>query len=519
MNFSFKSLKMAGIIATLAGLLFLVVIAYYYGATNPETILISCDAIPSGIPAQFTPDAVTDRVAGHLDDMVVTADSQTAIAANEQEGLVPVPVRPPAIIDLASVPSPVFNQKWKGLTLDLARGLGTSLRAKTFVEIELIGQAPGGWRLVAYEKKRPHFSPVLAGSAPRSGGVCIDLESCANDLGEQVLGILDYRRLLTYYIKLDTPIANQRILELFERKIPKDKMTSSYYVVWGNAFYNIQRYDDALVEYQNALRVDTNSLSGHVARGLVYYTRPHGHQALDDVQLAERDFRWAVEHEPTSEVAQTNLCNVLITKWAHDSTHPIKVLNDAKEHCTEALKANPQSAVAAVDIASITYRAGLHREALAHFEDLSQEFPTNSILLVNYGYFLYREYLTGDSSALEKAVEKTLKATELTPSNFIAANNLGYFYYEQGDYSKAVESWKKANVLNGNDADCLAGLALGLHKLGQTAEATALWARATRLDQNYANPSVLKENADWSDQAALDLASLITVARSSVTAK
>ncbi len=226
-----------------------------------------------------------------------------------------------------------------------------------------------------------------------------------------------------------------------------------------------------------------------------------------------------MDHQPANEIAQTNLCNVLITKWAHDSTHPLIVLDDAKEHCTAALKTNPHSVVAAVDIASITYRAGQHGEALTHFENLSQEFPTNAALFVNYGYFLYREYLGGTASALQKAIEKSEKAVELSPRNFIAANNLGYFYYEQGDYPKAVENWKRAIILNGNDADCLAGLALGLHKLGQETEALALWARATRLDSSYGNPALVKKKADWSDQAASDLASLIAAARSSATAK
>lgn len=164
----------------------------------------------------FSPDALIDRIVAYIDNVVTVADSSVVNEVSEQEGLVPGAVAEPVVPfgGSSAVPSLVLNQKWHGMTLNLARGLGMSLKIKRILELQVVGLPQGGWRLVASIKDRPQYAAQPAGSAPRSGGKCPDLESCAKDLAEQVLEVVNYRRLLKYYIKRNTDDAERRILEL-----------------------------------------------------------------------------------------------------------------------------------------------------------------------------------------------------------------------------------------------------------------------------------------------------------------
>jgi len=502
--------KLTVLATVLAIIAFGCTFAYYYFTTNPRAVVVECDDFPSGVSAPFTPDAVIDRVVAHLDDMITTADSSVLSLRTRQDSLAPGPIRQTVVpIPLTPVPSPVFNQVWKGLTLNLARRLGISLRVRRFLEIELIGVPQGGWRLTAYLKERPKYFPVSAGSAPHPSGPCVDLESCANELGEQVLRILDSRRLLNYYIKLDTQDANQSILDLYGNAIPSGELTVDDFVAWGNAYFRLQRYDDALEKYQRALENDNQSYTAHLARGLLYYSRPHETHLVDDLGAAERDFKWAISQRADDAIAQGNLCSTLIREWANSSGHNPALLTEAKRHCDRAIELDPHLVAAAVNIGYITYRSGRRAEALRYFENLSQKYPTDPSLFVNYGFFLYREYLAGNTDALSQAVEKTLKSWTLNPHGYVAANNLGFFYYEQQDFPHALEFWERANLLVGDDADCLAGLALGKFKSGDQQGATAAILRAIRVDSHYRDPNYLKNNNDWSDRAAGDLAVLL----------
>lgn len=172
-----------------------------------------------------------------------------------------------------------------------------------------------------------------------------------------------------------------------------------------------------------------------------------------------------------------------------------QLLVEAQQQCQKALEINPKFVIAGVNIGYILYQQGRHEDALNHFEQLSQRYPTNSALFVNYGFLEYREYLRSkNAEALSQATAHTLQSWNLDHNSDVAADNLGYFYYEQGDYAQAVDFWKKANALSTSDPDCIAGLALGTYKLGNQGTAITLLTRAIQIDSHYRDPNYLKDN-------------------------
>jgi len=265
-------------------------------------------------------------------------------------------------------------------------------------------------------------------------------------------------------------------------------------VAWGNAFFSLHRYDDALQKYQEALAENDKYCPARIARGFLYFNRPHGTQIVADLRQAEKDFRWGVDCDSRNKFAQTNLCSTLIREWANSQPRVPQLLVDAQDHCKRALDSDPRFVVAAVNLAYSLYRQGKHQDSLAYFENIGQQYPTDSALFVNHGYFLYLEYLAGNKDALQPAIEKTQKAFSLNGESYAAADNLGFFYYETHDYAQAHEYWLKADPLRGNDVDSTAGLALALSKLGHEEEALVLLARVVQSNDHYRNPVFLREN-------------------------
>lgn len=489
--------------------------AYYYFTTPPNTVIITAADIPAGLTANFAPNNLTDHVMAHLQEMIAVADSAEVKDLARQEGLGPrlvkqtfIPIRA-----FSSSPSPIFNLKWRGVDLNLCRSIGMSLRASAFLELGVIGMPQGGWRLTALLKDGSGSELKFSGSAPSAEGACPDFERCADDLTEQILHSLDERRLLSFYIKKNTEAANRHILEMYEKTIPAETLKADDLITWGNAYYGLREFDRALQKYQEALEKDGNSCPAYVARGFVYYSRPHA-QKLDDLYRAEQDFRKGIACDQKNKFTRTALCHTLLQEWANSPPgSPGRgdgVLVEAKEQCDKALEIDPQFVTAAVNVGYILYQQGKYQDALRYFDNLGQRYPTSAALFLNYGFLLYRQYLRDNSEdTLGQAAAQTLKAWNLEPGNDTAANNLGYFYYEQGNYGAAVEFWKKANAISPDDPDVIAGLALGTYKLGDEGAAAALLSRAIQIDRHYGDPAYLVQHNALSKTAAADLTQLI----------
>jgi len=484
--------------------------AFYYFSTPANAIIVTTTDLPTGLSPIFTLSNLSDQVVGDLQKMINLADSKNLEDMNRQEGFGPRAVKETIlpIRALADSPSPIFDVTYKGISLNRFRRWAMGLRAKQFLEIGAIGVPQGGWRLTAFLKTRPHFLANSAGSAPQAGGACADMEKCTSELTEQILGALDAKRLLSFYIKINTPASNNRILDLYKATPARD-LDANDLVAWGNAFYELGQYDQALYDqalqkYQDALDKSPASCVALVARGFVYAKK-------SDLTRAEQDFRGGIQCEPTNAFTHAALGHALLRQWSastnRDPASPLLV--EAKAESEKALEINPTFVTAGVNVAYILYRQGKEKEALNLFDSLSQRFPTNSALFLNYGFLEYREYLKDKSSdALNKATRHTVQSWTLN-STSDAANNLGYFYYEQGNYAEALGFWEKARAIDTKDPDTLAGLALGTYKRGDRPNALSLLQQAIEKDDHYRDPTYLKDKVNWSDRAASDLAELI----------
>ena len=507
--------KNIAIVSPVALLLFFIgATVYYYVRTPEDTVIVDTADFPAGFPPVFTLDNLTDHVAAQLQKMITLANSTDDVTEAER-GVGPGPrsikEKTFPVRSLSSDPSPAFDIKWRGISLNWCRRQGMHWKAKRFLQLGVLGLPDKGWRLTALLKQGADLES--SGTAPRTGGACTNFEACVEDLAMQTLQLLDPKRLLKYCIKINTPESNNLIVEVYN-KIPTASLGTDDYVAWGNAYYELGRFDEALKQYQEALKKDPNYCPARVARGFVYFKRPHGTQLLADLKYAEKDFRDSVECNPQNARTLNALGHTLLREWVNSpkSQRDPKMLVEAKDNCDKALMIDPEFVVAAVNIGYILYRQEKHEEALRQLEGLSQKYPTDSNLFLNYGFLLYLEYLTDHTQdRLRQALAQTHKSWELDPNGMAALNNLGYFYYEANNYLQAVEFWKKAKDISTDDPDCIAGLALGYFQIGDKVSAIALLTRAIQIDSGFRDPKYVKEKHYWSDRAASDLVKLLAL--------
>jgi tetratricopeptide (TPR) repeat protein len=508
--FTRRNITKGGITTVAALLAIAVVTGYYYFTTPPNTILVTTADLPAGLSPNFTMASLTDHVMAHLQKIVDVAGSNVINDIGRQEGLGPRSVKQTLIPirALSSSPSPLFNLEWKGVNLNLFRKDGMRLRAKQILELGVIGLPDKGWRLSALLKQGSKTTVI--GSAPRSSqGACENFEKCADDLAEQILGNLDRQRLLNYSIKMNTDESNRQTLDLYS-SISTDSLNPDDLVAWGNAYSGLGKFDDALREYQDALKKDKTFCPAMIARGFVYFRRPHGNQLLADLKYAKQDFRDGVACNSGNEFVLNSLCHTLLREWVNTPHRDPGLLVEAKENCDKALAINPEFVVPAVNIGYILFRQEKRADALRQLESLSQRHPTHSYLFLNYGFLLYLAYLSDhNQETLKQAINETRKCWNLDQSSQAAMNNLGYFYYEAGNYLQALEFWKKANGLSNDDPDSIAGLALGSFQTGDKVSAITLLTRAIQIDAGFRDPKNVKEKHYWSDRAAADLVKLL----------
>ncbi|MDX6405631.1 MAG: hypothetical protein QOH70_3086 [Blastocatellia bacterium] len=488
----------------------LITTAVYYFRTPPNTILVTTADLPAGLSPNFTMVGLTDHVMAHLQKMVDVAGSNVINDIGRQEGLGPrsvkqtlVPIRA-----LSNSASQLFNLEYRGINLNLFRREGMRLRAKKNLELGVIGLPDKGWRLSALLKQGSNQTTVI-GSAPRSQRACDNFEKCADDLAEQILGYLDVQRLLNYSIKMNTDESNRQILDLYSSSSP-ESLNPDDLVAWGNAYSGLGKFDDALREYQDALKKDKTFCPAMIARGFVYFRRPHGNQLLADLKYAKQDFRDGVACNSGNEFVLNSLCHTLLREWVNTPQRDPGLLVEAKGNCDKALAINPEFVVPAVNIGYILFRQEKRADALRQLESLSQRHPTHSYLFLNYGFLLYLAYLSDhNQETLKQAINETRKCWNLDQSSQAAMNNLGYFYYEAGNYLQALEFWKKANGLSNDDPDSIAGLALGSFQTGDKVSAITLLTRAIQIDAGFRDPKNVKEKHYWSDRAVSDLLKLL----------
>jgi tetratricopeptide (TPR) repeat protein len=209
-------------------------------------------------------------------------------------------------------------------------------------------------------------------------------------------------------------------LQILLKKV-KYQPSKDNYNALGNAYFDAQRYDEAIDAYQKALEMDASdpSILSNVGNALFF---------LDAYDNASQYLRQAIALDPTDATAWAYLGNAL---------YALEQSRAAMGCYRRALEVEPENLEATRNLGNIYHDCQDFKKAVEYFEralKITPEDPTSWANLGNSKRYL-KDY-TGAEEALKKALE-------IDPEYAFALFVLGRYYYDLGHYDQVKNLYQR----------------------------------------------------------------------------
>jgi tetratricopeptide (TPR) repeat protein len=155
-------------------------------------------------------------------------------------------------------------------------------------------------------------------------------------------------------------------------------------------------------------------------------------------------------------------------------------LDEARWHYFEAVRLNPASAAAQVNVANVFAGEGKPAEAEAHYREALRLKPDLTEAHNGFGLFLAR------AGRVDEAIDHYRRALAAKPHSGEAHVNLGNALRTLGRYADAATEYREALGRHPDWADAHYGLAVSLGSLGDLAGAEREYREAIRFDPTLA---------------------------------
>jgi len=252
-------------------------------------------------------------------------------------------------------------------------------------------------------------------------------------------------------------------------------------------------FEQAISDYTAALRIDPNNVTAYNGRGVIYSNK-------GDYDKAITDYNQAIKINPNNAEPYNNRGNAYKDKGDYD-----KAIADFNQ----AIRLNPNYALAHNNRGLAYGRKGDYDRAITDYNQsikLDSNFP---ITYYNRGLAYYNK------SDFDKAIADYNQAIKLDPNFVNAYYNRGLAYRNKNDYDKAIADYSQAVRLNPNltEAYIVRGSAYG--NKGDFDKAIADFNQAINLNPNYAmayyNRGVAYYNKANYDKAYADFEAVLRI--------
>ena len=232
----------------------------------------------------------------------------------------------------------------------------------------------------------------------------------------------------------------------------------------GSLLAKEHKYDEAMADYQTALRYQPTFPEAHFFLGAVL-----DEQGRLDEAIAE--YQQALWFKPTQEQTHIFMGIVLGKQKKYD---------EAMAHYQAALKINPDSAVAENNLARILHTLGRLAEAVAHYQTALEIDPKLELAHNNLGVLLLQR------GNLAEGTWHLREALRLKPGNAETEFNLALALNRQGQWGEAAALFEKTAGAHVEDAQAHYEFALALAHLKRPREAMSQYAAALLIKADYA---------------------------------
>jgi tetratricopeptide (TPR) repeat protein len=219
--------------------------------------------------------------------------------------------------------------------------------------------------------------------------------------------------------RLDQGQLDEAISE-FEEAIRLDPDDAAAHYNLGLAYHGQGELDEAIAEYQEAIRINPDFSDAHTNLGVAYKD-----QGQVDKAIAE--YTETIRINPDDDTAHHNLGIVYAEQGKAD---------EAIAEYQAAIRINPDEADAHYNLGRVYYGLDRLDEAIVEWKETIRIDPEDSMAHNNLG----RAYF--DQGRADEAVVELAEATRLDPENYRAHFNLGLVYREQGQADGAIAEFE-----------------------------------------------------------------------------
>jgi tetratricopeptide (TPR) repeat protein len=198
-----------------------------------------------------------------------------------------------------------------------------------------------------------------------------------------------------------------------------------------------QRYQEAILEYKNALKADPRSAD-------VYYKLGQAYLKKGQFPEAFATFRRGVVIDPKYLPSQIAMGGLYLASGANDA---------ALQSATDVLQQDPNNTDAQLLMANAYAAKGMMKDATSILQDLLKQQPSLTAAHLDLGL------LYAGSRQMDQAKAELEKALALDPASIKARKTMAVFYLASGNAAAAEEQYRTALQVNANSPEILLALA------------------------------------------------------------
>jgi tetratricopeptide (TPR) repeat protein len=233
----------------------------------------------------------------------------------------------------------------------------------------------------------------------------------------------------------------------------------------GLAFAGLQRFDEAVDQYQQALALKPNDAKAYSNIGLALASRGRFDEAI--VQ-----YRKALVIQPSSAIAH---CNLAIALMACGQG------NQAIAHYQKALEIRPDFVEVRLNLADALEARGQIDQAIEQYRQALQLEPANAEAHYNLGNALSAR------GQADQAITQYQMAVRIEPSFAKAHYNLANILLGRREVDRAIEQYEQALRIAPDFAEAHSNLGVALLQKGQIGEAIAQFHKALEIKPDYSD--------------------------------
>jgi tetratricopeptide (TPR) repeat protein len=252
------------------------------------------------------------------------------------------------------------------------------------------------------------------------------------------------------------------LLDRAKAALGKAADTPEFYIVRGLTLYDQRKYNDAIREFDAAVRLEPDNYDAQ--RATLLALKKLG--KYDDVTSRMQQMRLAFPDK------KEDLDEILV-----DTLLAEKKFSQAEDLVRPLIEAQPDSEDLHYLLANVYYEAKEYDKAEQEYRKVIEINPDNVDGYNNLGYMFAEQGVR-----LDEAEELIKKALKKKPMAGYILDSLAWVYYKRGEYKKAQEYFEKALSLEFEDPALFDHLGDTYKQLGDRTRARAFWKRALELE-------------------------------------